>query len=42
MWSHGLDRAGVGKGQVASICEYGNELPVSIKGGEFFDQLRTG
>ena len=25
MWGYGLDRAGSGKGQVAGICECGNE-----------------
>ena len=42
MWGYGLDRAGLGKGQVAGTCEYGNELSVSIKCGECLDWLRTG
>ena len=39
---YGLDRAGSGQGQVAGICECGNELFGSIKHKEFFDYLRTG
>ena len=38
----GLDRSGLEQGQVAGICECGNEPSGSIKCGEFFDQLRTG
>ena len=37
MWSYGLDRAGLGEGQVAGTCECGNELSVSIKCGEYLD-----
>ena len=42
MWGYGLDRAGSGQGQVAGICECGNEPSGSIKCGEFLDQLQTG
>ena len=35
MERHGLDLSGSGQGQVASTCECGNELPGSIKCGEF-------
>jgi len=34
---YGLGRAGSGKGQVAGICECGNELSGSIKCGDFLD-----
>jgi len=34
-WGHGLDWSGSGKGQVAGICECGNEISGSIKCGEF-------
>ena len=34
-WGYGLDRSDLGEGQVAGLCEYGNELPGSIKRGEF-------
>ena len=34
---HGLDRCGSGWGQVAGICECGNELSGSIKCEEFLD-----
>jgi len=37
MWGHGLDRAGLGKGQVAGTCGCGNEHLCSIKFLEFFD-----
>ena len=33
----GLDRSGSGQGQVAGICECGNESSCSIKRGEFLD-----
>ena len=33
----GLDGVGLGKGQVAGACEYGNELSGSIKCWEFLD-----
>jgi hypothetical protein len=36
-WWHGLDRSGSGWGQVTISCEFGNELPGSIKRGVFFD-----
>ena len=39
---HGLARAGSGKGQVVGSCKCGNELPGSIKYGEFLDWVRTG
>ena len=42
MWGYRLDRAGLGKRQVAGTCECGNEHSVSIKWGEFLDQLNTG
>ena len=42
MWRYGLDRAGLGLGQVAGTCECGNEPLGSIKCGEFLEQLRTG
>ena len=34
---YGLDRAGLGEGQMAGICECGNEPSGSIKCGEFLD-----
>ena len=34
---HGLDRSGLGKGQVAGTCECGNEPSGSIKYREFLD-----
>ena len=37
MWRYGLDRAGLGEGQVAATCERGNESSCSIKCGEFLD-----
>ena len=37
MWGHGLDRAGLGQGQVAGTCKYGNEPSGSIICGEFLD-----
>ena len=37
----GLDRPGSGQGQVAGICECGDELSSSIKCEEFLDWLRT-
>jgi hypothetical protein len=37
MWGYGLDRAGLGQGQLAATCECGNELSGSIKCGEFLD-----
>ena len=33
----GLDGVSLGYRQLAGACEYGNELPDSIKGGEFLD-----
>jgi len=33
----GLDAYGSGQGPVADSCEHRNELPGSIKGGEFLD-----
>jgi hypothetical protein len=35
----GLDSFGSGQGPIAGCCEHGNELPGSIKGGEFLDLL---
>jgi hypothetical protein len=35
----GLNSSGSGQGPVAGCCEHGNELPGSIKGGEFLDWL---
>ena len=37
MWGYGLNRVGSGYGQVADVCEYGNEHSGSIKCGEFLD-----
>jgi len=37
MWGYGLDLAGSGYGQVAGICECGNEPSGSIKCGKFLD-----
>jgi hypothetical protein len=37
----GLDSSGSGKGPKVSPCEHGNELPVSMKGGEFHEELKT-
>jgi hypothetical protein len=37
-----LDWFELGLEQVAGSCEYGNELSVSIKFGEFLDKLKTG
>jgi hypothetical protein len=37
MWVFGLDRAGLGEGQVGGTCECGNEPAGSIKWGEFLD-----
>jgi hypothetical protein len=34
-WGHGLDRSGLGQGQVAGCCECGNEPSGSIKCGVF-------
>jgi hypothetical protein len=42
MLGYGLDRTGLGKGQVAGNCECGNERSGSIKCGEFLDRLNTG
>ena len=42
MWGYELDRAGSGQGQVADICECGNEPSGSIKCGEFLDQPQIG
>ena len=36
----GRDQAGSGKGQVADICDCGNEPSGSIKCGEFLDYLK--
>ena len=37
MRGHGLNRSGLGKGQVAGNCKCGNEPSYSIKCGEFLD-----
>ena len=37
MWGNGLDRTGLGQGQVAGTYECGNEPSDSIKCGEFLD-----
>jgi hypothetical protein len=37
MWGYEVDQTGSGKGQVADICECGNEPSGSIKSGEFLD-----
>jgi len=42
MWGYGVDRSGLGYGQVAGFCECGNELSSFINLGEFLDFLRTG
>jgi hypothetical protein len=39
MWGYGLDRSGSGWGQVAGICECGNEPSGSVKWEEFLDYL---
>jgi hypothetical protein len=36
-WGHGLDRSGLGYGQVANSCECGNKTSVCIKCGTFPD-----
>jgi hypothetical protein len=41
LWWHGLDQSGSGSGQVAGICECGNEPSGSVKRVEFFGQLRS-
>ena len=41
LWIRGLDLYGSGQGHVAGSCEYGDELPCSIKFKEFVDQLRN-
>ena len=41
MWVYGLDWAGPGQRQVTDACECGNEPSVSVKCGEFLDQLQT-
>ena len=41
MWGYGLDRAGLGQGQVAGTYECGNEPSGSKKCGEFLDWLKT-
>ena len=37
MWGHELNRAGIGKGQVAGTCGCCDEPSGSIKCGEFLD-----
>jgi len=32
-----LEACGSGLGPVVGLCEHGNEIPGSIKGGEFLD-----
>ena len=41
MWVYGLDWADPGQRQVKDACECGNEPSVSVKFGEFLDQLQT-
>ena len=41
-WGHGLHWSDLGQGQVADTCECGNEPSVSVKCGEFVDQLGKG
>jgi hypothetical protein len=41
MGSCGLDCSGLGEGQMAGICECGNEPSVSIKCRKFLDWLRN-
>jgi len=36
-WEYGLDRSGLGEGQLAGTCEYDNGPSGSIKYGEFLD-----
>jgi hypothetical protein len=36
-WRNGLDRSGLGQGQVVGSCECGNEPSGSIKCGKFPD-----
>ena len=42
MQGYGLDRAGLGQGQMAGTCDFGNEPSGSIKCGEVLDQVKTG
>ena len=37
---YGVDRSGLGEGQVADICECGNESSGSIKCGEFLTDCK--
>jgi hypothetical protein len=39
MWGYGLDRAGLGYGQVAGTCECGNETSGSIIYGKYLGCL---
>ena len=41
MWACGLDWAGPGQRQLAHACECGDEPSVSVKCGEFLDQLQA-
>ena len=41
MGRHGLDRSGLGQGQVAGGCKCGNELTGSMKYGDLPDKVRT-
>ena len=36
-WGHGMDLYGSGQGQMASTCEFGNNISRSIKFGEYRD-----
>ena len=41
MEGHLFDWSGLGKEQVEGSCEHGNEIPGSIKFGEFLDWLKA-
>jgi hypothetical protein len=36
-WGHGLDQSGLGEGQAAGCCVYGDEPSGSVKFGEFLE-----
>ena len=42
MWVYGLDWAGPGQGQVADVCECGNEPWGSVKWGNFLTSRKPG
>jgi len=41
MWEHGLDRSGIGYGQVVGNCKYHNKPSGSMKCRGFLDWLKT-